>query len=265
MQLRKRDLPPDFWALWRIERNRRRSQRNRERRRERTAEIEGDLTEEQKGAKLLAAREAGREQQRRLTEGLSSGVKIIVDCSFASSAGSSDREVRSLARQLQFCLAANRKSPKPGNLVFAGFAGALREFACGRMNAASWQAHMKEESASDLITPGSKVVVLSPDGEEALSTVDSDTIYIVGGLVDRTVQKGVTATFAERAAWPARRLPLQEYLGVSAVLNVNDVVGALLMVHGGASWQEALEEVVPQRRRRPGKDRRREERIQNEE
>ena len=263
--MRKRDLPPDFWALWRIERNRRRSTRNRVRRRERTAETEGILTEEQKAAKLEAAREAGRVQQRRLAEGFAHGIRIIVDCSFASTAGSSDREVRSLARQLQFCIAANRKAPKAGSLVFAGFAGALREFACGRMNAANWQAQMKEESAADLILPDTKVVVMSPDAEEPLTTVDVDTTYIIGGLVDRTVQKGVTAKFAESAAWPARRLPLKESLGFSAVLNVNDVVGALLLVHSGATWEEALEEVVPQRRRKPGKDRRREERVDQEE
>lgn len=77
----------------------------------------------------------------------------------------------------------------------------------------------------------------------------------MGGLVDRTIQKGATAKFAIQQNWPARRLPLQEHFGRSAVLNVNDAVAALLLVHGGLSWSEALGAAVPHRRQCPKKHR----------
>lgn len=86
----------------------------------------------------------------------------------------------------------------------------------------------------------------------------------MGGLVDRTVQKGVTAKFAMHHNWPSRRLPLQEHFGRSSVLNVNDVVAALLLVHGGASWSEALGAAVPHRRQCPKKHRRRQQAQQQQ-
>jgi len=66
--------------------------------------------------------------------------------------------------------------------------------------------------------------------------------------VDRTVKKGSTAKLAADNGWIARRLPLQEHYGHSAVLNVNDVVAILLLVHGGSEWEDALKTAIPQRR-----------------
>ena len=83
---------------------------------------------------------------------------------------------------------------------------------------------------------------------------------MVGGLVDRTVQKGATLAFAEQGGVGAVRLPIPEFLpdeagrqahGKARVLNVHDVVGALLAVHGGEGWKEALLRAIPQRKRGP--------------
>ena len=254
---------------WRLQRNRRRSLRTRTRLKERrTAEASAAATQhtsQELETQTEAKRAAGRLQADKINAAFENGMRIVIDCSFATAPHttptglllpSSDKEIRSLARQLAYCVAANRRAVKPGMLIFAGFSGALKEFAQVRMGGAGWKAHMHVENSLKVIPPGSKVVVMSPDADEALTSVDPGTTYVIGGLVDRTVQKGATRTFAERAAWPARRLPMEEYLedSGSPVLNVNDVVAALLAVHGGADWKTALEEVVPQRRKKkPGK------------
>ena len=252
MQLRKSDLPDDFWALRRIERNRRRSQRNKQRKREKAAELSFRETEEQRHARHQAAREAGRLLQRRLEDGMKHGLRVVVDCSFASSSeASNQRELRSLARQLQFCISANKTAPKAACLIFAGFLGPLREYAMSRWNAGSWKVHLREESADQILKEERKVVVLSPDAHKPLETVEPDTAYVVGGIVDRTVQKGITQFFADGSGWTARRLPLREHVDVqNPVLTVNNVVTALLKVHGGQTWKEALGEVVPARKKK---------------
>jgi hypothetical protein len=44
-----------------------------------------------------------------------------------------------------------------------------------------------------------QVVVLSPDAVEPLLNIEPGTVYVVGGIVDRTVVKGTTAGFAVSA------------------------------------------------------------------
>ncbi len=39
---------------------------------------------------------------------------------------------------------------------------------------------------------GKKLVYLSPDAPEPLTSVDIDTAYVIGGLVDRTVLKNAS-------------------------------------------------------------------------
>ncbi len=55
--------------------------------------------------------------------------------------------------------------------------------------------------------PQIKVVVLSPDAEAPLSDgpLDPGRAYIIGGIVDRSVQKGITLGFAVGGA-PVPRL-----------------------------------------------------------
>jgi tRNA (guanine9-N1)-methyltransferase len=80
-------------------------------------------------------------------------------------------------------------------------------------------------------------------------------VYVIGGLVDRTVQKGASLRLAQRCGARAVRLPIAEHLEQlgrgkgkgKEVLNVNDVFQALLAVHAGQGWREALERAVPQR------------------
>ncbi len=76
-------------------------------------------------------------------------------------------------------------------------------------------------------------------------------VYVIGGLVDRTVRKGATLKMAQRCGAQAVRLPVAEHLGGLAkpVLNVNDVFAVLLAVHGGEGWREALERAIPARLR----------------
>ena len=42
-----------------------------------------------------------------------------------------------------------------------------------------------------------QVVLLSPDATVPLMDMDPDLVYAIGGIVDRSVQKGVTLSFAE--------------------------------------------------------------------
>lgn len=76
-------------------------------------------------------------------------------------------------------------------------------------------------------------------------------VYVIGGIVDRNLHKGLTLGAAEGVSARAARLPFDEHLpGVprgDRVLTVCACVGVLMGVHAGQGWREALEKSVPRR------------------
>jgi tRNA (guanine9-N1)-methyltransferase len=98
------------------------------------------------------------------------------------------------------------------------------------------------------------LLVWSPHRIELYQLQACLQVYVIGGLVDRTVQKGASLKLAQRCGAAAARLPIPEFLGSmppgKGVLNVNDVFSALLAVAAGEGWQTALERAIPQRWKR---------------
>ena len=259
LQMKKRELPTTFWELRRWVKNRIRTQRNKvvkEKRQvvklEAQREAYKDLTEEE-----IVQREdeiwhigVGKKirQEKAVEEGYHYGLKVAVECSFGEKG--SLREMHSLARQLQYSIAANKRAVRPVSLHFVSFKGELERFCVDTMRADRWKAHLCHESALNVFSDErSKICMLSPDATEPLLEIDESNIYVVGGLVDRTIRKHATSRFAQENGIECRRFPLKEYYpsNPKLVLNVNAVVEALIAVHGGKSWEDALRTVIPKR------------------
>ncbi|XP_067320068.1 tRNA methyltransferase 10 homolog B isoform X2 [Anolis sagrei] len=107
------------------------------------------------------------------------------------------------------------------------------------------------ESYLDLF-PSETIVYLTPDAENALEEVDPHKVYILGGLVDESIQKSLTLHKAQREHLQTVRLPIQEYMVKntnaknyhSTTLAVNQVFDALLCFYATKSWEEALRVAV---------------------
>lgn len=95
------------------------------------------------------------------------------------------------------------------------------------------------------------VVYLSPDADEPLEEVVVTDVYVIGGIVDRNLHKGLSKAAAEGGNARAVRLPFDEHFPeVSCryrVLTVCACVGVLVAVHSGEDWRSALEKNVPRR------------------
>ena len=128
----------------------------------------------------------------------------------------------------------------------------------------NWKIHVHEEdywtAFSEKLKDG-KVVVLSPDAEQYLEAVDLETVYVIGGLVDRTIAKFETRDQASAvpgdAAPVMRKLPVQEYCGrgpTGQVLNVNTVAEIIAALGKAArdgrkpDWAAIMRSIVPQRK-----------------
>lgn len=96
-----------------------------------------------------------------------------------------------------------------------------------------------------------EIIYLSPDAEEPLDQVLETNVYVVGGIVDRNLSKGLTLGAAEGARARAVRLPFDEYLPEiprgDRVLTVCACVGVLMGIRAGEGWRDALQKSVPRR------------------
>ncbi|KAM9426848.1 tRNA methyltransferase 10 homolog B [Pholidichthys leucotaenia] len=194
--------------------------------------------------------------KERLAEAQSAGLKLCVDLSMTDCM--SDKEISRLAGQLRRLYGSNKKATRPFHLFLTD----LREDSCLyreciRMNDGflNYMMEITEESCVDLFPPES-VVYLTPDAEEVLETVDADKVYVLGGLVDESIQKKLSLVRARELSVHAARLPIDEYMVKndnvknfhSKILAVNQVLDILLTFWDTGSWTEALQMWFP-----PGK------------
>lgn len=191
-----------------------------------------------KAAAVAAHVRACREEPR---------LSIVVDCSFSECM--TTKESHSLARQISFTHSFTRGcvgSP-PVGLTVCSVSPMFRD-TCERYGAAGWFARL-EESHFTSITK--ECVFLSPDADIPLEAVKEGVTYVIGGLVDRQVDKHQSLCAANKADVPARRLPLKEHIeGVASILNVNTVFEVLATQYATGSWSEALNR-VPRRKCAP--------------
>jgi tRNA (guanine9-N1)-methyltransferase len=127
------------------------------------------------------------------------------------------------------------------------------------MGAAAWPINTHPESLLELYSPN-QLVLMSPDAQEPLMTLDMTKVYVIGGIVDKTVQKGLTLEFAQEHGVQAYRLPIKEHaeqLGLDfagankrPILTAADVVTAIIEFNRTQDWVVALEAAVPARKRR---------------
>ena len=194
-----------------------------------------------------------------LSTSSSSLVRGCIDLSFSERMALVEH--RSLQAQLIRVFGMSRKHASPLSLSLASVAAAraaapfclpadhhLRAWAdSGLGRAGLFEIH--ERSAADT-WPAEQLVWLSPDAEEPLTTLEPGIVYVMGGLIDRSVLKGATLACARQAGARARRLPLREYAPRADVHPIQSLPACWSMlcdVHGGASWKEAIANALPAR------------------
>ena len=193
-----------------------------------------------------------------LSNAASARPNVIIDLAFDQFM--TDQQVASLARQLCLCHAASKRSQPAITYCLSSYGGRL-ERQVGRIHGSSaWPVAMHRRAFLDVANayPGgsARLVYLSAEGEETLSSFDPESIYIIGGLVDRNRHKGLTYRRAQAAGVRTARLPLDEHitlknadaLGRAGALTVNHCFEMLTQRAQGRTWEDAILDVMPRRR-----------------
>nr|XP_044997719.1 tRNA methyltransferase 10 homolog B isoform X2 [Jaculus jaculus]XP_044997720.1 tRNA methyltransferase 10 homolog B isoform X2 [Jaculus jaculus]XP_044997721.1 tRNA methyltransferase 10 homolog B isoform X2 [Jaculus jaculus] len=190
--------------------------------------------------------------KEKLVEAKRSGPRLCIDLSMTHHM--SGKELSRLAGQIRRLYGSNKKAVRPFWICLTGFAtdSPLYE-ECLRMNDgfSTYLLDMTEEDCFDLF-PLETLVYLTPDSEHALEDIDLNKIYILGGLVDESIQKKVTFKKAQEYCVQTARLPIQEYMVKrqneknyhSEILAINQVFDILSTYFETHNWPEALKKGV---------------------
>ncbi|KAL7476760.1 hypothetical protein ACHAW6_002597 [Cyclotella cf. meneghiniana] len=113
--------------------------------------------------------------------------------------------------------------------------------------------HLADPSTSSVAKPQRNLVYLTGDSPNILTTIDNNTTYIIGGIVDRNRLKRAAIDRAESLNIPTARLPLDEHLdfkGSTRILTCNHVFEILLKYreNGYRDWRGAILSVLPGRK-----------------
>ncbi|XP_006143794.1 tRNA methyltransferase 10 homolog B isoform X2 [Tupaia chinensis] len=190
--------------------------------------------------------------KEKLLEAKHSGPRLCIDLSMTHHM--SKKELSRLAGQIRRLYGSNRKADRPFWICLTGFTtdSPLYE-ECLRMNDgfSSYLLDVTEEDCFDVF-PLETLVYLTPDSEHTLEDVDPNQVYILGGLVDESIQKKVTFQKAQEYSVKTARLPIQEYMvrhpngknyhsEILAINQVFDILSAYFETH---NWPEALKRGV---------------------
>ena len=267
-----------FKKLQKKERTRQKQQdKKRREKEERRAKAIADGRDLEAERAFQEERTLAGDRQRRLQEAWAQKLQqaanqfqICIDCAFEEQMR--EREIASLAQQIRYCYAYNKKSPNPSRVAVTSLkAGSetrlllekemgfgtwhQRAFTCTDQELLDYYAtdnnHTSNEGTATL-QPAPKLVYLTSDSTTVLKHLDDDTVYVIGGIVDRNRLKTVAMHRANALGIPTAKLPLDEYLAQmpsTRVLTCNHVFDILLQYREhGNDWVLALQNVLPRRK-----------------
>ncbi|CAK9044082.1 unnamed protein product [Durusdinium trenchii] len=233
-----------------------RQQRNRaqkERKQELRKEKLESMSAEERAEFLEQERQAGRDRkaflETSLTEAFERGrPRVVVNCSFDQSMDV--RELTSLAKQIQLAYTQARNMGSKVQLHLTSLGPENRAWrGLEAQGVRGWKMHLHEKSVWEVFAEearSGKLVILTPDADEELVDVSDEEVYVIGGIVDRSVKKMQSLAQAQEL----RKLPLKSFgpKGCCPVLNVDCVVRILCEWLRKRDWPSVFEECLPGRR-----------------
>jgi len=244
-QRRKRALQSgisqeDFIRQKRKEKKRKRQEKRRREYEERTKNMTADeLQQQAEQGKLRKQAEI-----KRLQDAMKNGQKVAIDLGYVKHC--TEKDVKSIVKQFAYMQRPNRQHEKPFSIHLTSCNLLWRE-ALKKTGGLNWKMHFHEKPVFEIF-PVEQLVYLSPDAEHDLTEILPEKVYVIGGIVDRTVKKGLSLRRAKDYQVEVRRLPLSKIrlLGKN-VLNIDTMIEVLLHFQTNKDWTQILRDYLPPR------------------
>lgn len=163
-------------------------------------------------------------------------------------------EINSLASQIRYCYATNKKAKHPVKATACSLGGKTLGLLEKVSGLDQWEHREFYRSDKDIVETApdkSKLVYLTSDSENTLTELEDDKIYIIGGIVDRNRLKRVAIDKAEDLGIQTAKLPITDYLNMvsTKVLTCNHVFEILLKWREcDKDWKRAFLDVLPKKK-----------------
>ena len=192
--------------------------------------------------------------QNVLKDDESSRPKICIDLQYEELM--SEKELIHLAQQLSRVYGFNRKSSDPCHLTFCHLPKdcKTRQICCDKSEGfANYILNFSEKSLIDTFENRKQdLVYLTPDSDNLLEDIEDNKIYVIGGLVDDSVKKLSSLSFAKDQGLATAKLPIDKYCSriegsFKQILTINQVFEILLNKIQGFSWPQVFSQSLPSR------------------
>eukprot|EP00850_Spirogloea_muscicola_P023453 SM000358S13178 [mRNA] locus=s358:53365:56152:+ [translate_table: standard] len=197
-----------------------------------------------------ARRQESEDRRDRRRASLDAGQNFVIDLGFAELM--QPGELKSLSQQVMYCYASNSKAPVPARLSLTSCGGPVLRQLERLSGFERWSLHRSEKSYMEVFeSRHGDLVYLTADSSSTVHHLESNKIYIIGGIVDRNRYKDVTLKKAQEQGIATAKLPIGEFVQLTAskVLTINQVMDILLSYLAEPDWQSAFVKAVPQRKR----------------
>uniref|UniRef100_A0A914YYC1 RNA (guanine-9-)-methyltransferase domain-containing protein 1 n=1 Tax=Panagrolaimus superbus TaxID=310955 RepID=A0A914YYC1_9BILA len=193
---------------------------------------------------------------------------LVVDCRYIPYLSERAQNLTSI--QLGYMISANRRLQTPWPLYFVNFDlknNILKE--CKRKhlgvldNDRKICAFTSEKNYTEIFDP-KKLIYLSPDADEPLKNIELDKTYIIGGIVDRVVEKDIpryaSLEMSQVDGIQSYRLPINENIQWQSGTQFLTLVTVMKILQNtfenNGNWKETMQKLIPTRHVKPLEDRR---------
>lgn len=179
--------------------------------------------------------------------------RVVVDMSFDDLM--IEKHLSQCVKQVSRCYSANRRVSSPMQLYVTSFEGKCAEVMSKQNGYEHWDVYFKKENYMDLF-PKEDIIYLTSESRNVITSVEENKVYVIGGLVDHNVHKGLCLRLAEEKGIAHGRLPIDEFIEMKTrkVLTIDHVFRIILGVTEGGSWKESFLKTIPARKGAVGKD-----------
>ena len=186
--------------------------------------------------------------KEKLKQFKDSTTRIVIDLSFSHTL--LDKELKSLVLQLTFCYNALKKSNFPISYNLCSFNGDVEAEGL-KMGMDNWDINLHHQGINKVFTDKlDTVVYLSPDAEKFIYEFKEDHTYVIGGIVDKVINKNESKQRAQEIKVVSRKLPLH-LAGLSdkfrSSLNVNTVFEIIVEYFNCKDIAKAIQKCIPQK------------------
>ena len=208
-------------------------------------------------AKRAAGEICGNVLRKRLKgttmAGSSCKQRVAVDMSFDDLM--IEKHLAQCIKQISRCYSANRRVTDPMQLYVTNFKGKCLELMSRQNGYSNWDIHFESENYLDVFSK-EDIVYLTSESDNVITTLDVTKVYVIGGLVDHNVHKGLCYKLALEKGLHHAKLPIDDFIEMKTrkVLTVDQVFKILLGVSQGKAWKDSFLEAIPPRKGAVGKD-----------